>query len=88
MAADPLEHRGAAYICLDATPLIHFSDHGFLDTLAALVGEPAFTPHYILDEEIRAPMRGTGRYRANSRILAASWLHGAVSWSLLEVYRD
>jgi hypothetical protein len=78
MSVDPAAHQGANHLCLDATPLIHFNNEGHLTTLAALVGNPAFTPQYILDQEIRAPMQsGAGLYRKNSEILAAPWLFGA-----------
>lgn len=79
MSVDPAAHNGPGYLCLDATPLIHFNNEGHLDTLAALVGNPAFTPQYILDQEIRAPMQtGAALYRKNSAILAAPWLFGAL----------
>lgn len=78
MSVDPAAHEGPEHLCLDATPLIHFNNEGHLETLATLVGDPTFTPQYILDQEIRAPMQtGAGLFRKNSAILAAPWLFGA-----------
>jgi hypothetical protein len=77
MSVDPAAHQGAGHLCLDATPLLHFNNHGFLDSLGQLAGNPTFTPQHILDIEVRAPMqRGDSRYRKNHTILKAEWLNG------------
>jgi predicted nucleic acid-binding protein len=77
MSADPAAHLGADRLCLDATPLLHFNNHGFLDSLGRLAGNPTFTPQHILDVEVRAPMKRDIRYRKNHAILTAEWLQGA-----------
>lgn len=77
MTEEPAAPEGPGYLCLDATPLIHFSNHDQLDVLGELCGSPAFTPTYVLEEEIRVPMRGSPKYRKNSAILKAQWLVGA-----------
>jgi hypothetical protein len=66
------------HLCLDATPLLHFNNHGMLEDLGRLTGDPTFTAQHILDVEIREPMRrGDTRYRKNHTILKATWLRGA-----------
>jgi hypothetical protein len=77
MSVDPAAHQGADHLCLDATPLLHFNNHGFLNTLGQLAGNPTFTPQHILDIEVRAPMQRDVRYRQNHTILKADWLKGA-----------
>lgn len=76
MSVDPA-HQGASRLCLDATPLLHFNNHGFLDSLGQLTGNPTFTPQLILDVEVRAPMKRDVKYRKNHTILKAEWLIGA-----------
>jgi hypothetical protein len=77
MSVDPAAHQGADHLCLDATPLLHFNNHGFLDSLGQVAGSPTFTPQHILDIEVRAPMQRDVRYRKNHTILKAEWLTGA-----------
>jgi hypothetical protein len=77
MSVDPAAYQGADHLCLDATPLLHFNNHGFLDSLGQLAGNPTFTPQHILDIEVRAPMQRDPRYRKNHTILKAEWLKGA-----------
>jgi hypothetical protein len=76
MSVDPAAHQGSECLCLDATPLLHFNNHGFLDDLGSLVGDPTFTAQHILELEVRAPMQRDTRYRKNHTILKAAWLHG------------
>ena len=76
MAVDPAAHQGPDCLCLDTTPLLHFNNHGFLDNLGDLGGNPTFTAQHILDIEVRAPMQRDARYRKNHAILKAEWLHG------------
>jgi hypothetical protein len=76
--SDPAVHHGSEHVCLDATPLLHFNNHGLLETLGQLTGNPTFTAQHILEVEIRDPMRrGDPKYRKNHTILKAPWLNGA-----------